>query len=50
LGAGYSEGLTGERGEICVESDLGMSGYYKDITATAEVVRDGLSAPSFRRR
>ncbi|HWA61544.1 MAG TPA: AMP-binding protein [Caulobacteraceae bacterium] len=31
----------GEAGEICVQSDLAMSGYYKDPVATAEVIRDG---------
>jgi acyl-CoA synthetase (AMP-forming)/AMP-acid ligase II len=29
-------------GEICVESDLAMSGYYQNDSATAEVLRDGL--------
>lgn len=28
-------------GEICVHSDLMMSGYYRDEAATAEVIRDG---------
>ncbi|MEY3658809.1 MAG: hypothetical protein RL425_1570 [Pseudomonadota bacterium] len=29
-------------GEICVESDLAMTGYYRNEAATAEVLRDGL--------
>ncbi|MBL8537947.1 MAG: AMP-binding protein [Hyphomonadaceae bacterium] len=28
-------------GEICVHSDLMMSGYYRDQTATADVIREG---------
>lgn len=28
-------------GEICVHSDLAMSGYYRDEAATAEVIRNG---------
>ena len=31
----------GVPGEICVQSDLIMSGYYRNEAATAEVVRDG---------
>jgi len=31
----------GERGEICVHSDLMMAGYYKNPTATAETIRHG---------
>jgi acyl-CoA synthetase (AMP-forming)/AMP-acid ligase II len=33
---------TGESGEICVHSDLMMSGYYNDVAATAEVIKDGM--------
>ncbi|RDV02460.1 long-chain fatty acid--CoA ligase [Sphingorhabdus pulchriflava] len=29
-------------GEICVQSDLAMTGYYRNDSATAEVLRDGL--------
>ena len=32
----------GVPGEICVQSDLAMSGYYQNEAATAEVLRDGL--------
>jgi acyl-CoA synthetase (AMP-forming)/AMP-acid ligase II len=32
----------GEPGEICIESDLAMSGYYRNDSATAEVLRDGV--------
>lgn len=32
----------GAPGEICIESDLAMTGYYKNDAATAEVLRDGL--------
>jgi acyl-CoA synthetase (AMP-forming)/AMP-acid ligase II len=32
----------GQTGEICVQSDLAMTGYYKNDVATAEVLRDGL--------
>jgi acyl-CoA synthetase (AMP-forming)/AMP-acid ligase II len=32
----------GTPGEICIESDLAMTGYYKNAAATAEVLRDGL--------
>jgi acyl-CoA synthetase (AMP-forming)/AMP-acid ligase II len=38
------EGLTlpdGVPGEICVQSDLSMTGYYQNVTATSEVLRDG---------
>ncbi len=31
----------GDAGEICVHSDLMMSGYYRDEAATREVIRDG---------
>jgi acyl-CoA synthetase (AMP-forming)/AMP-acid ligase II len=31
----------GQRGEICVQSDLAMTGYYKNPSATAEVMRNG---------
>ena len=31
----------GVPGEICVQSDLAMSGYYRNEAATAEVLRDG---------
>lgn len=33
---------TGELGEICVNSDLAMDGYYKDEQATTEAFVDGL--------
>ncbi len=29
-------------GEICVQSDLAMTGYYRNDSATAEVLRDGM--------
>ena len=32
----------GEPGEICIESDLAMTGYYRNESATAEVLRDGV--------
>jgi len=32
----------GVPGEICVQSDLAMTGYYRNDGATAEVLRDGL--------
>jgi acyl-CoA synthetase (AMP-forming)/AMP-acid ligase II len=34
--------VDGSAGEICVESDLAMTGYYRNESATAEVVREGL--------
>lgn len=33
---------SGATGEICVQSDLSMTGYYRNEAATAEVIRDGL--------